>query len=135
VRAAALDLAAARRSGQDAEQRPDGKLYPRLEPGLQLGPAPRVHADLAAASALAAPHEHGAAALIEIGLGKRERLVDAQPCAPQDHDQPAQSTAVRTVTGPAHDGDDLLHFGWIGGVPQTLVAGRTTGMKARHGRR
>jgi hypothetical protein len=60
--------------------------------------------------------------------------VDAQPSAPQDDDQAAQPTAVRTVTGRAHDGDDLFDPGRIGGVAQTLVARRATGVKARHRR-
>jgi hypothetical protein len=49
---------------------------------LELGPAPGVHADFTAASALAATDQHRAAALIEIGLGQRERLVDPQPGTP-----------------------------------------------------
>jgi hypothetical protein len=49
--------------------RPDRQLQTQLEPGLQLLPAPGVHADLAAPAALAASDEHGATALIEIALG------------------------------------------------------------------
>ena len=94
-----------------------------------------VHADLAAASALAAAHEQRAAALIEIGLGERERLVDAQPGPPQHHDQAAQPAAVRVVAGRAHDRDDLLDLRRIGRVAQTLVARRATGVEAGHGRR
>ena len=67
------------RAGEDAEEWSDGKVDARLEPGLELSPAPGVHADFAAASALAATDQHRAAALIEIGLGERERLVDPQP--------------------------------------------------------
>jgi hypothetical protein len=44
---------------------------------LQLFPAPRVHADFAATSALAAPDEQRAAAVIEIRFGKHERFLDA----------------------------------------------------------
>jgi len=82
-------LAAARRTVDDAEQRSDRKLEPQLEPGLELFPAPRIHPDLAAPAALAATHE---------------RFVDAEPGAPEDHDQAAQPTPVRTVAGRAHDG-------------------------------
>jgi hypothetical protein len=41
----------------------------------------------------AAADEQRAAALIEIGLGQGQRLVDAQPGTPQDHDQAAQPDA------------------------------------------
>jgi hypothetical protein len=43
-------------------------------------------ADLATPAPLAVPDEHGAATLIEIGLGQRKRFLDAPPGAPQDHD-------------------------------------------------
>jgi hypothetical protein len=39
--------------------------------------------------------------LIEIGLGERECLLDAQPGSPQDHNQGAEPAAVRVVTGGA----------------------------------
>jgi hypothetical protein len=78
---------AACRTVDDAEQRPDGELYSQLQPRLELLPAPCVHADLAATSALAAPDEQCAAALIEIGFGEREHFLDAQSGAPEDHDQ------------------------------------------------
>jgi hypothetical protein len=84
---------AAGRSVDDAEQRADGKLNAELEPGLEFLPAPVVHADFAAASALAAADEQRAAALIEIGLGERERFVDAQPGSPDD-DEAAEPAAV-----------------------------------------
>jgi hypothetical protein len=86
-------VATARRAADDAEQRPDGKREPRFEPGLKLGPSPGVHADLAAASALAATDPHGAPALIEVSLGKSEGFLDAQPGPPEDYDQPAQPAA------------------------------------------
>src|SRR4051812_24827363 len=41
----------------DAQQRTDRKLGPQLQPGLELLPAPGVHADLATAPALAAPNQ------------------------------------------------------------------------------
>jgi hypothetical protein len=74
------------------------------------------------------------AARIEIGLGERERFVDAQPSAPEDHDQAAQLTDVTAVAGRVHDGDGLFDSGRIGGAAQTLVARRATGVKARHRR-
>jgi hypothetical protein len=128
-------VAAACRAADDAEQRPDGKREPRFEPGLQLAPSPGVHADLAAAVALAAPHQQRAAAWVEVGLGESERLVDAQPGTPEDHDQAAQPNPVRVVTGGAHDGDDLLDLGRIGRIPHALVARRTAGVESRHRRR
>ena len=73
---------------------PTGSSTRALEPGRELLPGPVVHADLAAAAALAAPDQQRAAARIEVGLGERERLVDAQPGAPQHHDQAAQPAAV-----------------------------------------
>jgi hypothetical protein len=48
---------------------------------LQLLPGSVVHADLAAAAALAAAHEQRAAPLIEVRLSERERFVDPQPRA------------------------------------------------------
>jgi len=80
---------AACRTVDDAQQRPDRQLEPRVEPGLQLSPAPGVHADLASAAALAAADEQRAAALVKISLGERERFLDAQPGSPQDHNQRA----------------------------------------------
>ena len=49
----------------DAQQGSDGKLVSQLEPGVEFVPAPSVHADLAAAPALAAADQERAAALIE----------------------------------------------------------------------
>jgi hypothetical protein len=61
----------------DAQQWPHGQLKPQVEPRLQLVPAPGIHADLAPPAALATPHQQCAAALIEVGLGERERFLDA----------------------------------------------------------
>jgi hypothetical protein len=49
--------------------------------------APVVHADLAALAALAATHEHRAAARVQVELGQIERFLDAQPAR--------QSTTIR----------------------------------------
>jgi hypothetical protein len=48
--------------------------------------APLVHADRAAAAALAVAHEDRADAWVEVVLGEGERLLDAQAGAPQHHD-------------------------------------------------
>ena len=98
-------------------------------------PSPAVHADLATPSSLAATDEHGTAALIEIGLSKRQRFLNAQPGSPQDHYQPTQPTTVRVVTGGVHDGDDLFHLRRIGRIAQTLVAWGVAGVESRHRRR
>jgi hypothetical protein len=56
------------------------------------------------------------------------------PASPQDHDQGAEAAAVRMIAGGAHDGDDLLHLGRIGRLPQSPVARRTSGVESRHRR-
>jgi hypothetical protein len=73
----------------DAQQRTDRELAPYLKPRLELFPAAGVHADLATASALAAPNQQRATTLIEIAFGERESFPDAQPGAPHDDDEPA----------------------------------------------
>jgi hypothetical protein len=83
----------------------------------------------------AAADEQRAAALIEIGLGERERDLDAQPGSPEDHDQTANPATVRAVSGSGHDGADLLDLRRIGRVAQTLAARRATREKSRHRRR
>ena len=85
----------------DAEQRPDRHRLARSQPGLELFPGPVVHADLAAAAALAAAHEDRAAARVEVELGERERFVDAQPGAPEHDDQrrAARRRAARRRSG------------------------------------
>src|SRR5829696_8590328 len=100
--------APARGAVDHAEQRSDRQLYPRVQPGRELLPRPVVHPDLAAAAALAAPHEQRTATRIQVGLDERERLVDPQARPPQHDDQAAQPAAVHAVAGAAHDRDDLL---------------------------
>jgi hypothetical protein len=51
--------------------------------GRKLLPAPLVHPVLAAATALATAHEDRSAPVVEVVLGERERLLDAQPRPPQ----------------------------------------------------
>jgi hypothetical protein len=107
------------------QQRADRQLDADVQPLLQLLPGPVVHADLAAAAALPA-------AGVEVSLGERERLVNAQPGSPEHDDQPAQAEAVGRGAGLAHDGDDLLDGGWVGGIPAAFVARRSAGVEARH---
>ena len=73
------------RAVDDAEQRPDRQLEADLEPGRELFPGPVVHPDLAAPSALAAPHQQRHAARVQVSFGERERLLDAQAGA-SEHD-------------------------------------------------
>jgi hypothetical protein len=124
--------AAARRFGQNAEQRADGQREAEVQPLLKLFPGPVVHADFAAAAALAAADEDRAAAGVEVSLGERECLVDAQPGAPEHDDQAAHPQTVPRGAGLAHDSDDLLDGGWIGGIATALVARRSAGVEARH---
>jgi hypothetical protein len=119
----------------DAEQRPDRQLDARLEPRCELVPGPVVHPHLATAAPLAAAHEQRPRARIQIGLGERKRLVNAQPGSPQHDDQAAQPATVDAIAGAAHHRNDLLDRGRIGRVAQTLVARRPTGVKLWHGGR
>jgi hypothetical protein len=53
---------------------PTGSSVRNSDQGQKFFPAPRVHPDLAASSALAAPDQHGAATVIEICLGEQGLL-------------------------------------------------------------
>jgi hypothetical protein len=97
--------------------------------------SPFVHADLAASSALAVADEQRAAAVVEIGFGEAKGFLDAQPGAPEDHDQAAEAASVGAAASGAHDGDDLLHLRRVRRVPQALVAWRATFVEPRHCRR
>ena len=77
------------------------------------------------------PYQQRAAARVKVGLGKCERLVDAQAGSPKHDDQAAQAAAVDAVAGVAHDGDDLLDRGWVGGVAHPFVARRPAGVEFR----
>src|SRR3954463_11948600 len=61
VRAAALENLGHASGRGGRTQRPDGKFDSRLEPGLELGPRPRLGADLPAPAALAATDHQRAA--------------------------------------------------------------------------
>jgi hypothetical protein len=88
---------------------PNRQLGACAEPWPQLLPAPLVHPDFAAPVALAAANEQRPAARVEVVLGERERLLDAQPGAPEHDDHRAQPPPVAVVAGVAHDGDDLVN--------------------------
>jgi hypothetical protein len=117
------------------EEWADGELEPEVQPRLQLLPAPLVHADLSAASALAAPDEQRAASAVEVGLAQRQRLLDAQPRPPQHDDHTTQPTPLAAIAGCTHNGNDLLDSRGVRRLAKPLVAWRATAVKARHGRR
>jgi hypothetical protein len=73
--------------------------------------------------------EQRAAAGIEVALVQVERFLDPQPGTPQHHDQPADPIATDTVSGLAHDRDDLLDPRRIGRVAHPLVPRRTAQME------
>jgi hypothetical protein len=97
--------------------------------GLRGLPRPLVHADLAAAAALAAAREQRAAATVEVGLVERQRLVNTQPGSPQYDDQRAQPAGMAPVAVGAHDRDGLLHSRRICRIAVSLVARRTAGVE------
>ena len=59
-----------------AEQHPDRELHSVSQPWLDRRPRPGIHPDLAPAIVLAVPDQNRAAALVKIGLGQRQRLLD-----------------------------------------------------------
>jgi hypothetical protein len=73
----------ARRAVDHVEQRPDRELGAGREPGSHLFPAPGVHADLPAATALAVANEQRAAPGVEVAFAERQRLRDSQAAAPE----------------------------------------------------
>jgi hypothetical protein len=116
-----------------AQERADRHCHPEFEPGAEVLPAPRVHADLAPAAALAVADQHRSRARLQVVLGDAERLVDAQPRPPEQHDQGPHAGAVDAVAGLAHDRDDFLDRGRIGRVAQSLVARGAAGEIAGQG--
>jgi hypothetical protein len=91
--------------------------------------------NLASATALALADKQRAAARLEVPFVEVERLLDAQPGAPQDHDQPADPIAADAIAGSAHDSNDLLDPRRIGRVAHPLVPRRTAEMELRERRR
>jgi hypothetical protein len=65
--------------------------------------------------------------VIEVGFGKRERFWMRSPA----RQRITISAAVGAVTGRTHHGDDLFNLGRIGGIPQSLVAWRSTSVESR----
>jgi len=63
---------------------------------------------------------------IEVRLMQRQCPVDPKAGSPQDRDQPAKPATVQTVADDLHDRDDLRESRWVGRIPETLVAWRTT---------
>jgi hypothetical protein len=79
--------------------------------------------------------EHRSAPGVEIVLGERERLLDAQPGAPQDKItarslKPWRSLAAWRITATIS-----IYGRRVGGVAQALVARRAPGVVAGHCRR
>jgi hypothetical protein len=101
------------------------ELEPQIEPDLQMLPSPLVHADSAAAAALAAANEQRAAAMVQVRRAQCQRLVNTQPRAPEHDGHSAQPTPVGTLAGGVHDGDNLLHGWCVGGVTHALVPAAT----------
>ena len=81
------------------------------------------------------PDQNRAAALVKVGLGQRQRLVDPSPGAPEYDDQGTQTMAVAIIAGLAHHGDDLIDCRRVGRVALALIAWRDPGAEPRHGRR
>lgn len=79
------------RAVDHAQDRSDRELAAGLQPGLELAPCPAVHADFAALASLATADEHSATAAVKIALLQIERFADAEPGAPEEHDQGAES--------------------------------------------
>jgi hypothetical protein len=102
---------------------PGRQLLASFQPGPRVFPAPRVHADLAAAAAFAEAHRERAGARAQVRLVEHDRLIDAKPCAPENDDHAAQARSSRPVAGFAHHRDDLLDRRRISGIAHALVAG------------
>jgi hypothetical protein len=77
------------------------------------------------------PDQQTSATLVQVGLDKRERLMDPQTGSPQDNDQTAHPTAVMTVAGMAHDRNDLVDCGRLRRIPTALVRRDPTHVMAR----
>ena len=70
----------------------------------------------------AVPDKDRAAALVQIGLGQRQRLLNPQPGAPQHDDQRVETMAVASMRSLAHDRHDLIGRRRVGEVALALVA-------------
>jgi hypothetical protein len=78
------------------------------------------------------PDQQAATALVQIRLRERKGLVDPNARAPQHNDQTAHPPAVTSVSGLAHDRDDLVDRGRIGRVTAAFVWWDPAGMMAGH---
>jgi hypothetical protein len=74
-----------------------------------------IHRYLASPPALAVADEQRPTSRVKVLLGKRDRLIDAQPAAPEDDDDRPQPPAVTVIGGFAHYRDDLFTVGGSAG--------------------
>jgi len=119
-----LPVPPGRRAVDHAQQRSDRQLAPDLQPRFELAPRPAVHAHLTSLSAFPAADEDRAAHDVEVGLLKRQGFADSESRAPKQHDQRAQSLAIRANSDGSHHRDDLLDRRRVGRVVLALVARR-----------
>jgi hypothetical protein len=119
----------------DAQQRSDWQIDACGQPRAQVFPAPLVHPDLAAAAALAAADQDRPAPVIEVVLGERKRLLDAQSGTPKHHDHRSQPPPVPVLGGVAYHRDDLIDGGRVSRITDALVARRAARVIPGHGRR
>jgi len=68
--------------------------------------------------------------MVEVVLGERERLLDAQAGAPEDDDHCSHTPAVSVIGRVAHHGNDLLHRRRVSRVADALVERRAPGVIA-----
>jgi hypothetical protein len=80
---------------------------------------------------LSVPDQDRPAALVEVGFGQRQGLVDPQPGAPEHDDQAIESVTVAAVMRLAHHGDDFLDGRWVSGVALALVPWCLAGAEPR----
>jgi hypothetical protein len=82
-----------------------------------------VHAELAAAAALAAAYARRAAARVEVGLAECERFVDAQTGAPEHDDQRAQPLPWRPSPAARMTATISWTFGGSAADPRPVLRG------------
>ena len=124
----------ARRSGDHAEQWTDRQRHTLGHPRFKGRRAPRVHPDHSTPIVLAVPDQNRPPPLLQIGLGQRQRLVDAKPGPLEHHDQPVPAVAVRRASCHAHDRDDLIDCRRVSGLALPLVRRRPADVKLRQSR-
>ena len=119
----------------DAQQGADGQRRTKVQPRLDLLPAPAVHTDLAPLAALATADKHGAGDAVEIAFGQREGLADPQLGSPEHDDERSDAQALRRLAGGAHDGHELFDGRRVGRIAAALVARRAAAPMTGHGGR